>query len=195
MDIDKFVKEKMNEVSDKRILSFTREELDGLRSDEAEYFVRAMEKNILMELPNDEIDFFEWLRKNDLQVWNDLWDEEVDVYHVSLELLSQFVGNKNGFPICDLLDLPNYWFVVEHIKPKGMEKMASVFEKMEAGETLDMAELFLAEISQASMDIWHFAYKYDLAIDEVKAMIDDMVYNGWIVHLPDREDLVKYLEL
>jgi hypothetical protein len=195
MDIDKLVKDKMDALSDKRIVSFTKNELDELRTDEAEYFIKAMEKNILMEMPDDEIAFFEWLKKSDKKVWTDLWGEEVDVYYVSLELLSQFVGNSNGFPICDLVEQPNFWFVVEHIKPKGMKQMDGIFEKMESGKALERSELFLAEISQASMDIWHFAYKYEVAIDEVKAMIDEMVYNGWIVHLPEREDLVKYVEI
>ena len=195
MNVDKLVKEKTEYLSKNRILSFSNEELKTLRSDEAQHFIRAMQRNILMRLPDDEIAFFEWLKVNDPEIWDDIWEGEEDVYNVSLALLSQFVGNKNGFPICDLIDQPNYWFVVEHIKPKGMEQIEVIFEKIEKGEQLGSMEMFLAEITQAPIDIWHFSYKYGLSVKAVKVMIEEMVHKGWIVHLSDREDLVKYVEI
>ena len=195
MNVDKLVKEKTEYLSKNRILSFSSDELETLRSDEAQHFIRAMQRNILMRLPDDEIAFFEWLKVNDPEIWDDIWEGEEDVYNVSLALLSQFVGNKNGFPICDLIDQPNYWFVVEHIKPKGMEQIEQIFEKIEKGEQLGSMEMFLAEITQAPMDIWHFSYKYGLSVKSVKVMIEEMVHKGWIIHLSDREDLVKYVEI
>ncbi len=195
MDIDKLVEEKTKYLTKNRILRFSDEELKNLRTDEAQHFIRTMERNILMRLPEDEIAFFEWLKENDPLIWDDIWDGEEDIYNVSLDLLSQFVGNKNGFPICDLIEQPNYWFVVEHIKPKGMEQVDAIFEKLEKGQALVGMELFLIEITQAPIDIWHFSYKYDLSIKAVKAMIDEMVYNGWITHLKSREDLVKYVDI
>ena len=63
-----------------------------------------------MKLPPSEISFFEWLKKNDNIVWNDLWNEDEDLYQVSIDLLPQFSDNRNGFPICDLQDGLNYYF-------------------------------------------------------------------------------------
>ena len=195
MNIDKFVKEKTKSLTKNRILSFTKDELEQLRMDETDYFVKAMERNILFKLPDNEIAFFDWLEKNDPLIWDDIWDGEENVYHVSLDLLPQFIDNKNGFPICDLIEQSNFWFIVEHIKPKGMEQLKTILEKFNKGQQLENTELFLLEISQAPMDIWHFSYKYELSIKTVKAMVEKMVYDGWIVHLPDREDLIKYIEI
>ena len=195
MNIEKLVKEKTEYLAKNRVLSFSDKELDNLRADEAQHFIRAMQRNILMKLPDNEIAFFEWLKENDPLIWQDIWEGEEDIYNVSLDLLSQFIRNKNGFPICDLIDQPNYWFVVEHIKPKGMEKMEAIFDKIESGEKLGSMELFLVEITQAPMDIWHFSYKYGISIKSVKAMIEEMEYKGWIIHLKNREDLVKYVEI
>lgn len=195
MDIDKFVKLKTKAVTKNRLLSFSKDELKELRLDEAEYFVKTIERNILMKLPDEEIAFFDWLKEKDPQIWDDIWDEEENEYYVSLDLLPQFIGSNNGFPICDLIDQSNYWFVIDHIKPKGMEQMKEILEKFNKGQQIGNMELFLSEISQASIDIWHFSYKFGFSLKYVKAMIEEMVYKGWIVHLSDREDLIKYIEI
>lgn len=195
MNIKKLLKEKDRQRQQDGYLQFSAQELAAIRTDEVNHVIDFFHGYSLMKLPQSEIDFFEWLKKYDTAVWNDLWGEDVDLYLVSTDFLRQLTGNSPQFPICDLVDQENYWFCKRHIKPKGMEQLEETLLKIDGGLELGLAELFLFEVSVANTDIWHFTYHHNLDLQEMKEVISDMVYEGWLVHLPDREDLVKYIEI
>jgi len=195
MDIKKLLKKKDEQRQEKGYLPFTVEELAAIRADEVDHVVDFFHGYTLMELPQSEIDFFEWLKKNDRKVWHDLWGDEIDLYRVSIDFLRQLAGSNAQFPICDLVDVDNYWFSRQHIKPKGMEQLQEILLKINGGVELSAAELFLLELNNSATDLWHYCYENDLNIEEMKQIISDMVYEGWIVHLTNREDLVKYIEI
>lgn len=195
MDIKKFLKEKDEQRQKNGYLAFTVDELSAIKADEVEHVVEFFHGYTLMKLPQTEVDFFEWLKKNDKNIWNDLWDDDIDLYQVSVDFLRQLAGKNPQFPICDLLEEDNYWFCRRHIKPKGMEQLEEILLKIDGGLELSAAELFLFELTNGTTDIWHFSYQHDLDMQEMKQLVSDMVYKGWIVHLPKREDLVKYIEM
>jgi hypothetical protein len=195
MDMEKVISRKSEQLKNKNYIEFTDQELQSMRADEAEFFVERYHGFALMKMPKAEIEFFEWLKKNDVAVWNDIWEEEPDMYLVSTDLLPTFLKSSNGFPICDLIETDNYWFSERHIKPKGRQELEEISLKVENKEKLQITELFLIELLHAPIDIWHFCYRYKFPIQSMKVKIEDMVSNGWLVHLKDREDLVKYIEI
>ena len=89
---------------------------------------------------------------------------------VSIDLLGFFVANSNGFPICDLINEPNFWFCSKHLKPKATEKFSLIEQKISANKNLTADEALLVEISQACMDIWHFCYQYKYPVEKAKKM-------------------------
>ena len=135
------------------------------------------------------------LKKNDKAVWDDLWQNEEDPYRISIDFLHHFLKHGNGFPICDLIDEDNYWFCVRHIKPKGMELMQDIGDKVKNDKPLSFAEAFLLEVFRGSTDLWHFCYRYNVPVKTGKSRIDDMNHDDLLVHLPERDDLVKYLDI
>lgn len=176
-------------------ISFKDEELAGMSMKDANQIIEHFHGIALMELPEQDLQFFEWLKKADHEVWDDLWQDEESPYQISIDLLPHFLENGNGFPICDLLDVPNFWFTAKHIKPKGKELFAEIEQKISSGAKLTFVEALLAEISQGSIDIWHFCYRYKFPIAKAKAIVHRMHVDDLLVHLPDREDLIKYLDI
>ena len=195
MDLNAFIQEKDKQRSQQNFISFTKNELLSLSKEQTAHVIDYFHGYTLMRLPEAERVFFEWLKKHDAGVWDDIWGEEDDLYLASIDLLGKFTGEADGFPICDLLETPNYWFSKDHIKPKGMEALQKIVTLAETGAELNMEQQFLLQISGQNMDIWHFCFMFDIPVSEMKTAIEEMVYKGWIVHLPDREDLVKYIDL
>ncbi len=197
MDLKALIKSKDEQKKKKQYIQFSERELEKLRPDEAEKIVEHFRGNTLIRLPESEIKFFEWLKEADEAVWNDLWqdDQEDESYLVSVDFLMDFIRETPSFPICDLIDEPNYWFTFQHIKPEGLEYLQEEIRlKVETDQDLSLEELFLLEISVSPTDIWHFSHRHQVPVERMKQAIADMVYKGWIVHLTDRDDLVKYLE-
>ena len=197
MDLKALIKSKDEQKKKKQYIQFSERELEKLRPDEAEKIVEHFRGNTLIRLPESEIKFFEWLKEADEAVWNDLWqdDQEDESYLVSVDFLMDFIRETPSFPICDLIDEPNYWFTFKHIKPEGLEYLQEEIRlKVETDQDLSLEELFLLEISVSPTDIWHFSHRHQVPVERMKQAIADMVYKGWIVHLTDRDDLVKYLE-
>ena len=197
MDLKALIKSKDEQKKKKQYIQFSERELEKLRPAEAEKIVEHFRGNTLIRLPESEIKFFEWLKEADEAVWNDLWqdDQEDESYLVSVDFLMDFIRETPSFPICDLIDEPNYWFTFKHIKPEGLEYLQEEIRlKVETDEDLSLEELFLLEISVSPTDIWHFSHRHQVPVERMKQAIADMVYKGWIVHLTDRDDLVKYLE-
>lgn len=196
MDLNDLITLKENQLAGKGYIEFTTNELDALSASDVQHIIDVFHGHTLMKLPPEEIRFFEWLKEADLNVWDDLWsDSEETMYLVSVDFLNRFVNQKKGFPICDLMDEPNFWFSPKHIKPKGIEHLDTVFHKLDQNMRLSLPEFFLYMLNDASFDIWHFCYKNKLKLDKVKAAVDEMVYNGWLVHLSERDDLVRYLDI
>ena len=195
MNIDKLIEQKEKELTDNNFIQFSNEEIENMQDKNMVDIVRHFHGRTMMKLPQSEIDFFEWLKKNDNVVWNDLWQDEEDIYQVSIDLLPQFSSNRNGFPICDLEDGLNYYFTVKHIKQDGLAQMQSIIDKLEKKVKLKIDELILYELHLAPFDIWHFSFRYNLPLDKVKQLISDMEYKGWLVHLANSEDLLRYIEV
>ena len=193
MNLSELINKKQEEFNQKNYIQFEQQDLEQLDAKSALKVIDHFHGHTLMKLPQTEIDFFEWLKINDNAVWNDLWQDEEDLYMVSIDLLRHFLKGKSGFPICDL-EIPNYYFTVKHIKPKGLEQMETILSKTESGKKLDIDELLLFELHLAPTDIWHFSYRYDLPVIEVKELVSEMDYKGWIVHLPKSEDLLRYID-
>ncbi len=195
MNIENLVRQKEEMRDNQGYIQFSPDELNALSLTQVEKLVEHWHGHTMMRLPEEEIAFFEWLKKEDPDVWDDLWGDGEDSYMVSIDLLPQFLKEKNNFPICDLRETDNYYFTHEHIKNKGREEMPAIIEKTDKQTPLNLDELLLFELHIAPIDIWHFSYRYEAPLKTVKAMIDDMVYKGWIVHLTDREDLVRYIDV
>lgn len=176
-------------------IRFYKKDLSDLSKADSQKIEKHFHGKAMMQLPESEIKFFEWLREKDPPVWSDLWDDEDEPYRVSIDFLHHFVEGENGFPICDLIDENNYWFTTRHIKPKGAEKSGEISRKLKQKETLSFEEGLLIEISRGSIDIWHFCYKYNLPVSFAKKKIEVMHRDDILVHLSDREDLVKYLDV
>lgn len=197
MDLKSLIEKKEQQKEKNKFLQFSETELERLRPDEVEHIVEHFHGNTLVKLPESEIAFFEWLKKVDRAVWDDLWedDQEEESYLVSVDFLREFIRETPSFPICDLVDQPNYWFTFRHIKPKGLEYLQEdIRMKVELDEDLTLEELFLLEISVVSTDIWHFCHRHQVDVARMKQAITDMETKGWIVHLTNREDLVKYID-
>ena len=195
MNMEKLISAKGRQLKENNYIEFSDEELNALRPDEIQHLVERYHGFALMRIPPSEVAFFEWLRDQDEEVWNDIWEGEPDMYLVSTDLLPVFQEGKNGFPICDLVDQPNYWFSERHIKPKGREELEHIVQKYENQGKLNIGELFLIQLLNAPTDIWHFCYRFNISVASMKRVIATMVSNGWLVHLTDRDDLVKYIEI
>lgn len=194
MTVQEIIKQKESEFLKNNYIQFSDEEIAQLEIKKVNKVVEHFHGRALMKLPPAEIKFFEWLKKNDNPVWNDIWGDKDNLYLVSIDLLAQFLKEKNGFPICDL-DVTNFYFTVKHIKPKGRQEMERILKKTGQNKQLDIDEQILFELHLAPFDIWHFVYRYDLPLSEVKELIPDMEYKGWIVHLSESQDLMRYVEV
>ncbi len=195
MNFEKLIDDIKKQLENQNFIEFSAEHLAAIRLDQVQAIVDEFHGWALMKIPKAEVDFFTWLKKNDRDVWDDLWQDEDDIYLVSIDLLSRFIDGGLGFPICDLIDQPNYWFNTRLIKPKGIEELDNIIVKLEGGNKVSVSEAFLLEVSTRSVDIWHFCYNHNISVDRVKKVVDDLVYQGFLVHLTDREDLVKYLDV
>lgn len=192
--LNTIIENKKKQYADDGYIQFSDSEISKLSKTSIEDIEKAFKGFGLLKLPPKEIEFFKWLKENDEPVWNDLWDSDDEPYKISIEFLHHFIGGENGFPICDLENEDNYWFSVKHIKPKGKQNFESINMKLKTRQKLTFEELLLYEIVQNSIDIWHFCYRYDIAIDKAKAIVAEMQKNDILVHLVDREDLLKYID-
>ncbi|MBN1406288.1 MAG: hypothetical protein JW956_00780 [Calditrichaceae bacterium] len=195
IDFEKLLEETIKQLNEKNYIEFSADQLSKLRLDQAQAIVDEFHGYALLKMPKSEIDFFNWLKVNDRDIWNDIWQDEDDIYLVSIDFLLHFMEGGLGFPICDLVDQPNYWFNARLIKPKGMEELESIIEKLEKGNKISVSEALLLEISTRPTDIWHFCYHHNLQVERLKEVVDDLVYKGFLVHLTDREDLLKYIDI
>lgn len=150
----------------------------------------------LIYLPKHEIEFFEWLKKNDRDIWEDLWGGvEETPYIVSIAFLPLMIRKFGGYPICDLLNNDNYYFTEEMIVQKTSHLLLETLrEKFHRREPLTVAQALLLEISANPVDIWHFAYYHKLSIDEVKQAVRELVEDNLLVHFRKAEELAEFVQ-
>lgn len=179
------------------LLELTNDSLKLIDPEIAEFIKNKYKGKLMFKLNPDEIHFFEWLKLNDLEVWNDLWEgAENPDYLVSIDFLPYLIKYKTGFPICDLINNDNYYFVPIHLKNKEMEFLSdSLKTRLRNKETLTPAQLLLIEISLHPIDIWHFAYKYNLLIKTAKDAVQQLVDDEAIVHFKDSEHLANFIDV
>lgn len=159
--------------------------------------VRRFSRDTLVYLPDKEVQFYEWLKENDYQVWEDLWgnvDEEP--YVVSITFLPNLIKKFGGFPICDLINNTNYYFTEEMIVKKTSHLLLETLrEKFLRKEKLTVAQALLLEISVSPVDIWHFAYYHKISIEEAKRAVEELVEDNLLIHYKTAEELANFVQI
>jgi len=82
-----YLQEKEKQRARQHFLSFRKGGLEQWNADQIRHLMEFFHGYTLMQLPQSEIDFFEWLKSADRDVWNDLWEGEENQYLVSIDLL------------------------------------------------------------------------------------------------------------
>ncbi len=177
---------------------FTPEQLEELTENDVTAIQERFMSRILMQLPQHEIEFFEWLKLADPAVWEDLWLGEAVPYLVSLAFLPGFLGpnNRGRFVICDLVDNENFFFSPDMLLEKeSTDFIAAVQQRFHAGHKLSLEQSLALEASLDAIDIWHFArkYKVDIALAKQAAML--LVEDRILVHVPKADHLSDHFEV
>lgn len=168
-----------------------------ISKEEAIYLASRFSNTHMIKLPESEIRFFEWLKLEDIEVWNDLWQSELDEeYYVGMSFLPYIIDKNVGFPICDLLNNDNYYFTHSHIVDKESEiLLESIKTRFLNKQVLTVAHLLLLNISFTAQDIWHFAYRNKISLKDAKRAVEILVEDQVLVHLKEAEHLAGFVEL
>lgn|GEM_PF-253895 len=160
-----------------------------------------LEEPRMFRLPKSEILFFNWLKKNDPLIWSDIWDiapdsDEDPDYLVSLDFLPLILeSDGRGYPICDLAQSDNYYFMETHMVGDEGKAMMETSQKLFMDQKgLTLAQLLALEISIAPIDIWHFAYKHGMDIAKTKHAAQQLAEEGILVHLTEAEHLAPFIK-
>lgn len=157
------------------------EEIGELTPEQAGELVELFGGGTLIPLPEKERAFFDWLHEHDRPVWEDLWGtEENPGYYVSLTHLPTFLPKQRGFPICDLVDNDNYYFMSEDITEDGKVFVESAFDIIAEEKQITMQQAFVVEVWRGPIDQWRFAYMYNLPLGDVKKMVHWLISEGLI---------------
>lgn len=178
------------------VLQFPDEMLRALSAEQQQFLARECGADVMVQLPVSDLRFFEWLRREDPAVWEDLWHDDIQPrpYVVGMALLPQVLQSNRGFPICDLVHTPNFYFTHKHVRGEEAKPYLEVLRaRLEKGESLDTAQLLLLEITQEPIDIWRFAYLYRVSLAEAKQAVLQLVGDDLLVYTPTREELSDYL--
>ena len=176
----------------------TDEQLFKLSNDEVNFIVNKFASKLMIKLPIAEINFFEWLKTNDLDVWNDMWDDSIfenELYIVSITFLPHILDDSGrGFPICDLRNNDNYYFHINNMVDEEskiiIDSAKELFKRM---QKITVAQLLAIEISIAPIDVWHFAYKHKIKLDDAKKAVQELVEDEALVHITQAEYLLPFL--
>ena len=180
-------------LTDKQLFNFSDEEIT--------FIVNNFAGKLMIKLPLIEINFFEWLKLNDPDVWTDMWSDCIsennisDLYRVSIIFLHHILDDSGrGFPICDLRNCDNYYFHISNMVDEEskiiIDTSKELFRRM---QKITVAQLLAIEISIAPIDIWHFAYKHKLDLDEAKKAVQELVEDDALVHITQAEYLLPFL--
>ena len=195
--IKKYIEIANNSINEKNYVVFPEEVFEKISLQDANEIVRSIDINTLMLLPQKEIDFFEWLKREDKAIWDDLWnDGENQAYLVSISFLPLLIysSNFNGFPICDLMDNDNYYFTISMMNADHSQTVLEAAKgRFSNQQKLDLHHILALEIVFNSIDIWHFAYKYGISIDNAKMALDILVQDKAIYHYKKTEDVARFI--
>lgn len=178
------------------VLRIPDEIFEMLDIDTARQIVKEIGEDTLLYLPKHEIQFFEWLKSADGNVWNDLWaGVSEEPYVVSISFLPLLIDRFRGFPICDLMANDNYYFTQEFIVWKTAQLILDgIRERFLRRESLTIAQQLLLEISIHPIDIWHFAYHYRFKLEDVKSAVNELVEDNLLVHFKKAEELADFIQ-
>ncbi|MER3329557.1 MAG: hypothetical protein RIF34_08280 [Candidatus Kapaibacterium sp.] len=184
-------------VNDKGVLDIPEEVFLKMEKEYGELLKNEFTTSRMFKLPQFEIDFFKWVKENDRLVWNDLWTEEDENYAVSIEFLPLLLEKDGrGFPICDLQTVDNYYFMPQLLVDRESDVMVEAAKiRFLEKRGLTPSQLLALEIHFGGIDIWHFAYKHKIELQEAKAAVASLVEDQVLVHLTDAEHLAPILEL
>lgn len=150
----------------------------------------------LIRLPAYEQHFFEWLRRRDPAVWNDLWDDQQEPYIVSLSFLEALLDRRRGFPICDLVGTDNYYFLPAMLEwtQEARDYVTAVRVRFESGQPLSTEQLLVIELLLGgAIDIWHFSYHHNIELEDAKQGVRILVEDKVLPHLRSAEQLAPFL--
>ncbi|ROL61367.1 hypothetical protein D9V86_06135 [Bacteroidetes/Chlorobi group bacterium ChocPot_Mid] len=175
-------------------LSFPEEMLDVLSDGNIQAVIDKYGTKYLMKMPQSEVQFFEWLKINDLMVWKDLWEGEEEPYLVAVNFLPLLLSKIRGFPICDLLDNDNYFFTDEHLISDEAKLMRETVRQMYMDhKQLTVEQALILEISIEPIDIWRYAYRYNLSVERAKKAVQNLVGEKMLLHIKDAEQLSGFI--
>ncbi len=175
------------------ILDLSDVEIDSLTERDIELLQAEFGSRVLMRLPPREREFMAWLKQEDPDIYEDLWEDDEDLL-VSLSYLSSLQKGGPGFAICELAFHDNYYFTQRHFKQHGLEAVPGILAKAEKGGELSIGEVLMFEILRNPIDLWHFCHRYGVPLAKGRAVVRELVVHEWLVHLTRSEDLASYLE-
>ena len=179
------------------VVEFPEELLQALSEEQLQLLAREFGATMLVRLPASDIRFFEWLKHVDEAVWNDLWRDDIQPqpYVVGMALLPDIMRSNRGFPICDLVAVPNFYFTHLHVRGEEAKPYIEALRlRLENGEELGIPELFMLELTTEPIDVWRFAYLYRIPVHTVKQAVMQLVEDELLVYTPTREELSAYLD-
>ncbi|HOV93210.1 MAG TPA: hypothetical protein PLC04_09075 [Candidatus Kapabacteria bacterium] len=181
-----------------QVITFPEDMYEEISIQEALDILDKIDQNALMLLPLREIKFFTWLKENAPEIWDDLWnDENYAEYVVSISFLPMLIYNTNfnGFPICDLLEHDNYFFTRQMMDTEQGRTMIETSQTIfENHQPLALHQILALEIDFNAIDIWHFAYKYNITLDKAFEAAEILFNDKALKHIKRAEDVVPYLE-
>ncbi|MPM47464.1 hypothetical protein SDC9_94174 [bioreactor metagenome] len=183
-------------LNERKYIYLTEAEFAALDEETILLILEEFSGKSLIRLPESEIQFFEWLKICDFDVWKDLWQEDSEnIYVVSATLLPVFMNlDGRGLPICDLQTTDNYFFTIDNMVDEESKIVIEVAQELfKKNKKLTIAQLLALEISIDPIDIWHFAYKYKLDLEVAKEAVRTLVEDNVLVHLTEAEHIAPFV--
>lgn len=172
-----------------------------ISKEQAQELAAAFGTTVFLRLPESERKFFEWLRRTEPEVWQDLWGMDIpdgeseEPYLVGMGLLPEMLHEARGFPICDLTTQANFFFSIKNFHAEEIKPVIdAILQRMEDKVDVSPKELFLMEIRRAPIDVWRFAYFYRLPVADVKRLAAELVEDGLLRYASSREEMSDFLE-
>jgi hypothetical protein len=172
--------------------------------EQAKELAETFGMSIFLRLPPSERAFFEWLRRAEPLVWEDVWAMDIpdsvpgaenDRYIVGIGLLEEMITEARGFPICDLTTQPNFFFSIKNFNAEEIKPLVdAVMQRMENNVEMSVKEILVMEIRRAPIDVWRFAHLYNVPVEQVKAAALDLVDDGLMRRAETREEMSDFLE-
>jgi len=177
--------------TEEQFRELTPELIDGIRT--------RFSSRTLMQLPQHEIAFFEWLKGADTAVWNDIWANDERPYLVSLAFSADFSGADatfGQFVICDLVNVDNYFFSPDLLLDKeSTDFLEAVRGRFTQRSSMTPGQLLTLEASVGNVDIWHFAYRYNINLAIAKKAVVTLVEDRILLHVTSAEHLAQYFDV